>query len=431
MPSYISRDDEAYHDVVKGFDTEYFKRQRMERLSARAKEWNSLYQELNWFLNQIVHEGPDDAADEANRLDNWLRNFTKTGLEEMPEYLDFGTNCQQAIPLDQLRGWLLLQRSRLTPTERAAVISAVEETSDYESIGEQLRVPWPDDELTNRDRKEKEHQGRQRDRGRIHAGWEQCEDEPDAEEHIYHEQSETSVGTENEDDNNPEEPPNSKPSDKDKRTSSRDPKAKTSRRGLCLKCGGNHETKDDMPRSQSADRDRGPKQGFSSLVFYNIQRDAEMEVTTIKHDRSLRELEDTPSKPEVPKRHDEKLPILAALEAAEQLRDLIYDATGKNIKMDTSQKTTFIFGDGNSKTCTGKATFPLNIAGVDGNLEIDILDAEAPLLIGVSVLRRLGAAIDCEKNEIYFKKLGRRAQLLSRPSGDFALTLVAEADFGF
>eukprot|EP00959_Pyramimonas_sp_CCMP1952_P384732 8063213-Pyramimonas_sp.AAC.1 len=73
---------------------------------------------------------------------------------------------------------------------------------------------------------------------------------------------------------------------------------------------------------------------------------------------------------------------IIGIQAAEKLRDLIYDATGKNIKMDTSQKTTFIFGDGNSKTCTGKATFPLNIAGVDGDLEMNILDAESPLLIG-------------------------------------------------
>ena len=33
MPSYISRDDEAYADVVKGFDTAYFKKQRTARLS--------------------------------------------------------------------------------------------------------------------------------------------------------------------------------------------------------------------------------------------------------------------------------------------------------------------------------------------------------------------------------------------------------------
>ncbi|CAK0839531.1 unnamed protein product, partial [Prorocentrum cordatum] len=336
MPSYISKDSEAYRDVVKGFDTEYFKRQGMERLSVRAKEWNSLDQELNWFLSQIVYEGPDDAADEAKRLHNWLCNFTKTGLEEIPEHPDFGANFQQAVPLYQLRDWLLLQRSRLTPTERAAVISAIKGNFDYENIGERLRVSRPDDELTNRDKKGKEHQGRHRDRGRVHAGWEQDEKEPYAEEQIYYEQPETSVGTENEDDDKPEEPLYSAEeieqagqafaTQKRNLEEARDllrpvktarkfyPVDEEKKKGPCLKCGGNHETKDHKPKSQSADRDRGPKKGSSSFVFYNSQRDAEMEVAMIKHDRSLRELEDTLSKPDAPKRYDDKLPILAALE---------------------------------------------------------------------------------------------------------------------
>ncbi|CAK0882044.1 unnamed protein product, partial [Prorocentrum cordatum] len=121
---------------------------------------------------------------------------------------------------------------------------------------------------------------------------------------------------------------------------------------------------------------------------------------------------------------------IMGIEAAENLRDIIYEQTGQNIKMDVSQKSTFIFGDGNSKTCTGKATFPLKIAGVDGELEINILDADAPLLIGVDVLSRLGAVIDCERS-VYFKKLGRRAELLVLPSGHLALPLVQQADFGF
>ena len=154
MPSYISRDDEAYADVVKGFDTDYFKKQRTARLSERSKQWNALYQDLNWFLYKIELEGPEDAAETAKEINERLWNFIKSGLEEIPEHPDFGTDFNQSIPLDQLRGWLLLQRSRLSPTERAAVNGAVKGNFDYQSIGEQLRVSWPDDELTNRDRKQ-------------------------------------------------------------------------------------------------------------------------------------------------------------------------------------------------------------------------------------------------------------------------------------
>merc|ERR1719253_522503 len=96
--------------------------------------------------------------------------------------------------------------------------------------------------------------------------------------------------------------------------------------------------------------------------------------------------------------------------------------------MDVTEKSTFVFGDGNRKECTGKATFPLTIAGVDGDLGIHILDAEAPLLIGVDVLRRLGSVIDTEKVTIHFKKLGRDSNLISLPSGHFAIPLLRDAE---
>ena len=208
MPSYISRDDEAYHDVVKGFDTEYFKKQRTARLSERSKEWNTLYSELTWFLYKIEQEGPEDAADKAKELNYQLWNFIKTGLEEIPEHPDFGADFNQAIPLDQLRGWLLLQRSRLSPTERAAVISAVKGNFDYDSIGEQLRVSWPDDELTNRDKKHGKDNHRHRERGRIHAGWEENSEDDDDYSYYDGDQSEATYedADGDEDEGDPEEP---------------------------------------------------------------------------------------------------------------------------------------------------------------------------------------------------------------------------------
>ena len=172
MPSYISRDREACHDVDRGFDTAYFRKQRMERLTVRTKEWNSLYDQLNTFLSKCEAEAPEDAGETAGYLNRWLWDFIRNGLEEIPEHPDFGTDFHQAIPLDQLRGWLLLQRSKLAPTERAAVISAVKGNFDYNSISEQLRVSWPDDELSNRDRKHGKDAPRHRGGGRVHYGWE-------------------------------------------------------------------------------------------------------------------------------------------------------------------------------------------------------------------------------------------------------------------
>ncbi|CAK0901527.1 unnamed protein product [Prorocentrum cordatum] len=422
MPSYISRDDEAYHDVVKGFDTEYFKKQRTARLSERSKEWNTLYSELTWFLYKIEQEGPEDAADKAKELNHQLWNFIRTGLEEIPEHPDFGTDFKQAIPLDQLRGWLLLQRSRLSPTERAAVISAVKGNFDYDSIGEQLRVSWPDDELTNRDKKH-------------------------GKEPLYSAQEIEEAET-----------------------------------AFAAQQRSFEEARDLLRRVKTARKfypvdENKKREGFGAYVFFGAEQDAEMEANLIRNETSRLELETTlnnkpviKNRPKLPKKqlektmyleveksierreqvHHVKLPSwptleklddwilmsvkqssskgfgildigatssIMGIEAAENLRDIIYEQTGKNIKMDVSQKSTFIFGDGNAKTCTGKATFPLMIAGVDGELEINILDADAPLLIGVDVLSRLGAVIDCEAHSVYFKKLGRRAELLVLPSG--------------
>ncbi|CAK0890102.1 unnamed protein product, partial [Prorocentrum cordatum] len=439
MPSYISRDDEAYHDVVKGFDTD-FKKQRTARLSERAKEWNTLYGELNWFLYRIEQEGPEDAA------------------EKIPLNPDFGTDFNQAVLLDQLRGWPLLQRSRLTPTERAAVISAVNGNLDYDSIGEQLRVPWPDDELTSRDKKQGKN-FRHRERGRTHAGWEANGEEDD--DYSYYEEHESEATCDGqgdeEDEEDPEEPLHSAQEIEEAET------AFAAQQGSFEEGPGLDPEAQGHPRDEAAGADSdvadhhdekeiAPKAGLPG-------KDADMEANLIAIEMSRLRLEEPLANKPVnnnrPKTANQKKQLdknshmliaedwiltsvkqssskgfgilgigatssIMGIEAAENPRDIIYDQTGKNIKIDVSQKSTFIFGDGSAGTCAGKATPPpppFVIAGVDGELEINILDADAPPLIGAGALSRLGAAIDCEAHAVYFKKLGRRAELLILPSG--------------
>ncbi|CAK0830159.1 unnamed protein product [Prorocentrum cordatum] len=489
MPSYSSRDDEAYHDVVKGLDTEYSKKQRTARLSERSKLWITLYGELKWFLYKIEHEGPEDAAEEAKDL-NWrLWSFVSNGLEEIPEHPDFGTDFNQAIPLDQLRGWLLLQRSRLSQTERAAAISAVKGNFDYDSIGEQLRVSWPDDELTHRDKKHSKDNHRHRERGRIHVSYEDGdgdEDEGDPEEPLYSaqeiEDAETAFAAQQ---RSFEEARDLLRRVKTARSSTpwmRIRSEKVAEDSASFKGPGldpealNRRVKDEAEGADSDVTDRLDEMEIAP-------KDAEMEANLIANETTRIELETAmPPKPVIknkPKRKGRQLdktqylqveksiemrervqrvklpscPTLEKLddwilmsvkqssskgfgilgigatssimgiEAAENLRDIICEQTGQNIKSDVSQKSAFIFGDGNSKTCTGKATFPLKIAGVDGELEINILDADAPLLIGVDVLSRLGAAIDCEGHSVYFKKLGRLKHLISTyEHGDIIIT---------
>ncbi|CAK0844297.1 unnamed protein product [Prorocentrum cordatum] len=435
MPSYISRDDEAYHDVVKGFDTEYFKKQRTARLSERSNLWNTHYSELKWFLYKIEHEGPEDAAEVAKDL-NWrLWSFVSNGLEEIPEHPDFGTDFNQEIPLDQLRGWLLLQRSRLSPTERAAVISAVKGNFDYDSIGKQLRVSWPDDELTNRDKK----QGKEP----LYS----AQEIEDAETAFAAQQRSFEVAEDSASFKGP----------------GLDPEA-LDRRVKDGAEGADSDVTDHLDEMEIAPKDAEMEANLITNETTRIELETAMlykPVSKNKPKREKRQLDKTqylqveksiemrervqhvklPSWPTLEKLDDWILmsvkqssskgfgildigatSSIMGIEAAENLRDIIYEQAGQNIKMDVSQKSTFIFGDGNSKTCTGKATFPLKIAGVDGELEINILDADAPLFIGVDVLSRLGTVIDCEEHSVYFKKLGLKHLISTYEYGDIIIT---------
>jgi hypothetical protein len=47
MPSFVRRDYETYHDLVNGFATEYFEKQRHQRLAKRATDWNDVYTEMH------------------------------------------------------------------------------------------------------------------------------------------------------------------------------------------------------------------------------------------------------------------------------------------------------------------------------------------------------------------------------------------------
>ena len=141
-----------------------------------------------------------------------------------------------------------------------------------------------------------------------------------------------------------------------------------------MKFGGNHETKDHKDRAASngsnKDRDRPKKTGFGAFVFYSIEQDVKMETTIIEHEKSIAELEQalaprpclkqlSPIWATLEKLDDWMLmsvkqssskgfgildigatSSIMGIDAAEKLRDIIYDQTGNDIKMDVSQKAT-------------------------------------------------------------------------------------------
>ncbi|CAK0811884.1 unnamed protein product [Prorocentrum cordatum] len=429
MPSYMSKDDEAYHDVVKGFGTEYFKKQRAARLSERSKLWNTLYSELKWFFYKIEHEGPEDAAEVAKDL-NWrLWSFVSNGLEVIPEHPDFGTDFNRAIPLDQLRGWLLLERSRLPPTERAAVISAVKGNFDYDSIGEQLRE-LEDAETAFAAQQRSFEEARDLLR-RVKTARKFYPDsasfkgpglDPEALARRAKDEAEGADSDVTDLLDEMEVAPKDAEMEADLITD------ETTRIEL-----GNAMP----PKPVIRNKPKREKRQLDKTQYLQVERSIEMR-ERVEHVKlpswlTLEKLDDWILM-SVKQSSSKGFGILdigatssiMGIEAAENLRDIIYEKTGQNINIDVSQKSTFIFGDGNSKTCTGKATFPLKIAGVDGELGINILDADAPLLIGVDVLSRLGAVIDCEAHSVYFKKLGLKHLISTYEHGDIFITYAYE-----
>ncbi len=82
-------------------------------------------------------------------------------------------------------------------------------------------------------------------------------------------------------------------------------------------------------------------------------------------------------------------------------------------------------------TCTGRLTLPATIGGIEGDLTINVLDTQAPMLVGVDVLTRLGAVIDCQAATIKFKKLGKTIPLVRLESGHLAMPLLPSGHHGF
>ena len=111
------------------------------------------------------------------------------------------------------------------------------------------------------------------------------------------------------------------------------------------------------------------------------------------------------------------------------LQKTLYQAHGRKSTMDPDRVTTFTFGNGTKEKTKGVAGLPVNIGGREGTLEVNLLDKPAPLLLGIDMLTRNGAVIDCEAETITFRKLDGKARRLVRlSSGHLCLPLADPAE---
>ena len=161
--------------------------------------------------------------------------------------------------------------------------------------------------------------------------------------------------------------------------------------GPCFRCGGDHFARD-CPQSAGRPRPSTPRPGgggrFNGFVLFG---DAEPQ----HEQQSLMSLD------ELGDLGHEGLMILdsgatthvSGLRGAEALRDASYAAGLEKAAFDTNQKSTFGFGNGAYKSTLGKATIKADIGDIT-DLEINVLDAAAPPLLGVSLLNNTKAIVD-------------------------------------
>ena len=66
----------------------------------------------------------------------------------------FGAGSYAAIPLDELRGWLLLARAQLSAGERDSVVSSLRHDFSCDAIAQRLQLTWPDEGSQAHDRRQ-------------------------------------------------------------------------------------------------------------------------------------------------------------------------------------------------------------------------------------------------------------------------------------
>ena len=119
---------------------------------------------------------------------------------------------------------------------------------------------------------------------------------------------------------------------------------------------------------------------------------------------------------------------IGGLTAVQALADFGERSLGRTTAVDPRVQKTFRFGNGSSQTCLSKATLPLAIGKQTGTVDMNVLDAPAPALLGMDFLTKSGAVVDFSANTVTFKKISPEKHRLKKlESGHVALRLTGSA----
>ena len=117
---------------------------------------------------------------------------------------------------------------------------------------------------------------------------------------------------------------------------------------------------------------------------------------------------------------------VAGIQSAEDLQTCARKAGLGESRMDIEAKRQFSFGNGSSQPSLGTATIPCRPDEQIEDMDLHVLEAESPLLLGMPFLRQHKAILDTGDNPaIYFMAgSGKRRPLIELPTGHLALQVV-------
>ena len=120
---------------------------------------------------------------------------------------------------------------------------------------------------------------------------------------------------------------------------------------------------------------------------------------------------------------------VGGLEAVESLAEYGYKQFGFYGDVDTTERKVFRFGNGAKQQCLSRTQLPLNLDDKFGRVHVNVLDSDAPVLLGMDFLRKSGAKIDFAREVAQFSGISPKIFPLQRlESGHLAINLKASCE---
>lgn len=417
---------------------------------------SSYYQVSSW-----TSAIPENEEDE----DMWLQpaeTRSTSGFSHFSVDPDLVKKQEEILP-GVLRGWLFLMRAGFNRSERNDILASSQNSMLRQDLIKAMKSQWPDFELARRDKDAPAHRGRRAanlvggeaygveaedgsdQQADEQEGWDQdwCDDDPledfhdEEEEQAYHAaavQAEEALALQRQAQrshasaralmNDIKAARRYYPTGKGKGQSKNKGKGKNKSkgkgygsRGPCLRCGGDHATKDcpePKPKPESA------AHFVSGLVFAS-----EM----MKGDPGSgepaaygAELLDTPEKRKAKGLIDcGATDTVGGYQAVDDVLAKAVEMFGATAaEVDLSNRPTFKFGNGEFMRCLSQAAAQVAPEGQAAWMKIHALPTpDVPVLVSIKSLMALGAIINFEAGTAIFQKLSPDAvvQLDRSPSG--------------